>query len=72
MYTIKIDIHDTLYDKVMQLLKNIPAKRIVVEKKDEPNPEQKENIVNFFQSSPLVGEISIERDKKTYTERVTF
>lgn len=72
MYTIKIDVNDTVYDKVMLFLKKIPIKNIVVEKKDQRTSKSKENIVNFFQSSPLVDEIVLERDRETYTNRVAF
>ena len=72
MYTIKIDVNDTVYDKVMLFLKKIPIKNIVVEKKDQRTSKSKENIVNFFQSSPLVDEIVLERDREAYTNRVAF
>ena len=72
MYTIKLDINDSLYDKVMLLLKSMPVKSIVVEKKDDTSVKQQDDIVHFFQSSPLVGEISLERDSQTYTDRVAF
>ena len=72
MYTIKLDINDTLYDKVMLFLKSMPVKSIVVEKKDDESVKQQDDIVHFFQSSPLVGEISLERDSQTYTDRVAF
>ena len=72
MYTIKIDVNDTVYDKVMLFLKKIPIKNIVVEKKDQRTSNSKENIVNFFQSSPLVDEIVLERDREAYTNRVAF
>ena len=72
MYTIRLDINDTIYDKVMLFLKNIPVKNIVIEKKEDTDSKSQDDIVHFFQSSPLVGEISLERDSQTYTDRVTF
>ena len=72
MYTIKLDVNDSIYDKVMLFLKNIPVKNIVVEKKEETDTKKKDDIVHFFQSSPLVGEIEIERESQTYTDRVSF
>ncbi len=72
MYTIKVDINDTIYDKVMLFLNSIPVKNMVIKKKDELKSERQDNIVNFFQSSPLVGEITLERDAQTYTDRVAF
>lgn len=72
MYTIKVDINDTIYDKVMLFLNSIPVKNMVIKKKDELKSEKQDSIVNFFQSSPLVGEIILERDAQTYTDRVAF
>ncbi len=72
MYTIKLDINDTIYDKVMLFLKNIPVENIVVEKKEDTDTKKQDDIVHFFQSSPLVGEIDLERDIQTYTDRVAF
>ncbi len=59
MYTIKVDVNDTIYDKVMLFLNSIPVKNMVIKKKDEKKPAKQNNIVNFFRSSPLVGEITL-------------
>ena len=59
MYTIKLDVNDTVYDKVMLFLNSIPVKNIVIKKKDEKKSKKQDNIVNFFQSSPLAGEIAL-------------
>jgi len=72
MYTIKLDVSDTVFEKVMFFLKNIPVKNISVEKIDDKESKKQNDIVTFFQSSPIVGEISLERDSGTYTNRVTF
>ena len=72
MYTIKVDVNDTIYDKVMFFLKNIPVKNISVERKDDLKPKKQNDIVSFFQSSPIAGEISLERDPQTYTDRIAF
>jgi len=73
MYTIKLDVNDKFYDKIMTFLKNIPVKNIIVEKKeDKKQKDKKSDIVSFFQSSPIVGEISLERDKQNYTDRINF
>jgi len=72
MYTIKLDVNDTVYEKVMFFLKNIPVKNIRVEKTDDREIKEQNDIVNFFQSSPIAGEISLERDSQTYTDRVSF
>lgn len=72
MYTIKLDVNDTIYEKVMFFLKNIPVKNLSVEKTDEDEAKKQNDIVTFFQSSPIKGEISLERESDTYTDRVTF
>ncbi len=73
MYTIKLDVNDKFYDKIMTFLKNIPVKNIIVEKKDDKKQKNKKSdIVSFFQSSPIAGEISLERDKQNYTDRINF
>ncbi len=73
MYTIKLEVNDKFYDKIMTFLKNIPVKNIIVEKKaDKKQKNEKNDIVSFFQSSPIVGEISLERDKQNYIDRVNF
>ena len=72
MYTIKLDVNDIVFEKVMFFLKNIPVKNISVEKIDDKESKKQNDIVTFFQSSPITGEISLERDSGTYTNRVTF
>ena len=72
MYTIRLDVNDKIYDKVMFFLKSIPVKNIRVEKKDIKKSNDKNDIVTFFQSSPLAGEISLEREAEEYTNRVKF
>lgn len=72
MYTIKLDVNDTIYEKVMFFLKNIPVKNISVEKTDDLEVKKQNDIVTFFQSSPIKGEISLERESDIYSDRVTF
>ena len=72
MYTIKLDVNDTIYEKVMFFLKNIPVKNLSVEKTDEDEAKKQNDIVTFFQSSPIKGEISLERESDIYSDRVTF
>lgn len=72
MYTIKLDVNDTIYEKVMFFLKNIPVKNLSVEKTDEDEAKKQDDIVTFFQSSPIKGEISLERESDIYSDRVTF
>jgi len=72
MYTIKLDVNDTIYDKVMFFLKNIPVKNLEVKKVDDTKAQKKDSIVSFFQSSPLMGELHLERDAEIYHEKVSF
>jgi len=71
MYTIKIDINDTIYDKVMFFLKNLPIKNLEVKKIDEEQTQKKDDIVSFFRSSPLKG-IQLERESELYSDRVSL
>ncbi len=71
MYTIKLDINDTIYDKVMFFLKNIPTKNLEVKKIDDTQIKKKDNIVSFFRSSPL-NDIQLERESELYSDRMIF
>ena len=71
MYTIKLDVNDTIYDKVMFFLKNIPIKNLEVKKIDDTQTQKENDIVSFFRSSPLSG-IQFERESELYSDRVTF
>ncbi|MFW5990194.1 MAG: hypothetical protein ACOCP1_02205 [Campylobacterales bacterium] len=70
MYSIKIDIDDTIFDKVMFFLNNIPKKNIEVKKLDSSEPLHSEKMGDFFTKSPLRGEVQITRDLQTYDDRV--
>ncbi|NOQ30030.1 MAG: hypothetical protein GQ570_02780 [Helicobacteraceae bacterium] len=72
MYTIKLDVNDTIYDKVMFFLKNIPIKNLEVQKVDDSQVKRQDDIVSFFQSSPLKGELQLERESEIYNEKVSF
>lgn len=76
MYTIKLDVNDSIYDKVMFFLKNIPVKNIEVKKIEDNHTQKKDDkkddIVSFFQSSPLKGEVDLDREKELYNDRVSF
>ena len=71
MYTIKLDVNDTIYDKVIFFLKNIPIKNLEVKKIDDKQTQKKDDIVSFFRSSPLSG-VELERESEQYSDRVTF
>jgi len=68
MNTIKIDVSDTLYDKVMLFLENLPKDDIRLH---DMQIKKQNNLTKFFQNSPL-QDISIEREKEAYTDRVNF
>ena len=70
MYTIKLDVNDTIYDKVIFFLQNIPIKNLEVKKVDDAQTQKKDDIVSFFRSSPLNG-IELERESELYSDRVT-
>ena len=72
MYTIKLDVNDIIYDKVMFFLKSIPIKNMVIERTDDIESKKQDDIVGFFQSSPFTGEVSLERESEKYTDRITF
>ena len=71
MYTIKLDVNDTIYDKVMFFLKNIPVTNIEVKKSDENSSTKKDDIISFFHNSPLTGNIELTREKEIYEDRVS-
>ena len=72
MYSIKLDVSDTIYDKVMFFLKNIPIKNLEVTKVADTKTTKKDDIVSFFQSSPLRGNLHLERETEIYSEKISF
>ena len=79
MHTIRLDISHDIYDKVMSILENLPKNKVKVqlEKKEDSAkkgdmPSYKETLGEFFQSSPLVGAVSLEREQEGYKGRVEF
>lgn len=73
MYSIKLDVNDTIYDKVMFFLNNISQKDLKIKEIKNYNPHQNENsLVDFFRASPLVDELDLKRDNDTYSNRVEF
>jgi hypothetical protein len=62
MYSIKLDINDKIYEKVMFFLENIPKQDLTIKEiKNFDDNQKKTNLVEFFRNSPLVGEIEIKR-----------
>jgi ethanolamine utilization protein EutA (predicted chaperonin) len=72
MYTIKLDVNDTIYDKVMFFLKNIPISNLEVKKSTADTQSKKDDIVSFFHNSPLTENIELAREKELYDERISF
>jgi len=71
MYTIKLDVNDTIYEKVMFFLKNIPVSNLEVKKIEDFQDKTQNNIVSFFHNSPLSGNIELVREKEVYEDRVS-
>jgi hypothetical protein len=70
VHTIKINVSDRLYEKVISFLRTLPSKEIELQTPKEKSP-QENTLVDFFHNSPL-REISLERDQETYSERLSF
>ncbi|MBP9490558.1 MAG: hypothetical protein KBE77_03845 [Aliarcobacter sp.] len=73
MYSIKLDINDKIYEKVMFFLENIPKQDLTIKEiKNFEDKLEENNLVDFFRKSPLVGEVEIKRDVEIYSNRVEF
>ncbi len=74
MQTIRLDISNDMYDKVIAILENLPRNKVKLqlEKKEVKSSKKKNSLVDFFQSSPLVDEISLKREKEAYKGRIEF
>ncbi len=72
MYSISLDVNDDIYDKVMFFLDNISEKDLKIKEIRNYNIQNNNNLVDFFRSSPMVGEVSVERKKEIYDNRVEF
>ena len=71
MYTIKLNVNDTIYEKVMFFLKNIPVSNLEVKKIEDSQDKTQDDIVSFFHNSPLTGNIVLTREKEIYEDRVS-
>ncbi|MCX6051198.1 MAG: hypothetical protein NTZ60_01680 [Campylobacterales bacterium] len=73
MHSIRLDINDNIFEKVMFFLNNIPSSdlKIKIESAQEKF-KQTDSLVSFFQNSPLCGEIELLREKEVYEDRVQF
>lgn len=72
MYSIKLDVNEKIYDKVMFFLENIPKKDLTIREIKNIDDKQDSNIVDFFRNSPLVGELDLKRESELYSQRVEF
>ena len=73
MYSIKLDINDKIYEKVMFFLENIPKQDLTIKEIKNFDDKLEENsLVDFFRKSPLVGEVEIKRDSEIYSDRIEF
>ena len=63
---LELEMKDSLLDDVLKVLKKFDIK---IKQKETT----KDDLISFFRNSPLVDEdISFERDKETYKNRVEF
>lgn len=73
MHTIKLDVSDTIFDKVMFFLENLPKKEIQLKVETEESVEYKAgNLVDFFRNAPLNEAIDLQRSNEIYKGRVDF
>ena len=73
MYSIKLDINDKIYEKVMFFLENIPKQDLTIKEIKNFDDKLEENsLVDFFRKSPFVGEVEIKRDSEIYSDRIEF
>jgi len=73
MQTIQLNISNDIFEKVMSFLELLPKNKInIVQNSKSKKPQQhKESLVDFFQSSPLVG-LDLERNSEVYQGRIEF
>ncbi len=73
MYSVRLEISDKIADKVMLFLNSIPKTDIKIQEIDgKIIKSHNDSLVDFFRSSPLVGEINIERNQECYQNRIEF
>ena len=69
MHTIRLDVSNDIYDKVMFFLENLPKNKVKLQLEKNDNnmtKKEKKSLVEFFQSSPLVGTVSLDREQEVY------
>lgn len=74
MHTLKLDINDNIFDKIMFFLNNISSDDLKIKEIDKTQQpiKNQNNIVDFFQNSPISGELDLKREEETYQDRVVF
>jgi hypothetical protein len=74
MRTIKLEINETIYEKIMAFLSLLPKDKVHIITDRKINNRKKENnsFVSFFHNSPLVDEVELNRNDEIYSSRVTF
>jgi len=73
MHSIQLDINDTIFDKVMFFLNNMPSNEIKIKELENHTPSTNSTLVDFFQKSPLLNQLDLTRDTQEYsTNRVEF
>ena len=72
MYSVKFDVNDNIYDKVMFFLDNISKQDLKIKEIKNYNDSKEDNLVDFFRNSPLVGEVDLTRENEVYLNRVEF
>lgn len=75
MHTIKVDLSDSVFEKVMQFLQKLPQDAVFVQETKQLCKDRKaqgsNDLVDFFQSSPL-KDIEITRENEIFSQRTKF
>ncbi len=73
MHSLRLNINDKIFDNIMFFLNNIPSNDLEVKEiQTTKKIKNKNNLVQFFQTSPIVNEINLTRNKEVYKNRVIF
>ena len=74
MRTVKLEINETIYEKIMAFLSLMPKDKvyIVTDKKAHKAKKENSSFVSFFQNSPLMDEVDLSRSEETYNGRIAF
>ena len=72
MYSIKLDVNDNIYDKIMFFLNNVSKDDLKIKEIKNIPKSTNENLADFFQNSPLLDELDLTRESEQYSNRVEF